>query len=126
MRVREEGQQVRGGGWKWGTDLVTGEISATHAGLGSRKGLERRVWYSGERGAESQWRDASEATVHTSPSDSWVPRSVLQAGLGAWGEHWVGSPQYYGLGPPATAGVWVGAISLETGCVWGAPRQGEE
>ena len=67
MRVREEGQQVREGGWKWGTDLVTGEISATHAGLGSRKGLEKRVWYSGELGAESQWRDASEATVHTSP-----------------------------------------------------------
>ena len=71
VRVREEGLQVRGGGWKGGTDLVTGEISATHAVLGSHKGLERRVWYSGELGAESQWRDdASEATVHTSPGET--------------------------------------------------------
>lgn len=47
----------RGGGW-WGGGPVTREISATHAGLGSHRGLEGREWCSGEPETESQGPDA--------------------------------------------------------------------
>lgn len=64
---RRCGRGRRGGrlgeeAWGVRADPVTGEISATHAGLGSRRGLETRVWYSGKLGTESQGPDASQAS----------------------------------------------------------------
>lgn len=87
--MREEGQQGRGGGWGWGAGPVTGEISATHAGLGSHRGL-REVWCSGELGAKSQGPDATPETTmaHIPQGDSWVQRpggcGVEQCHQEAW------------------------------------------
>lgn len=45
-RVREEGRRLGGEAGR-GANPITAEIPATHAGLGSRRGMERRAWCSG-------------------------------------------------------------------------------
>lgn len=52
-RVREEGRQVRGGGWQEGEACYRGDFSHPRWPW-LLQGVERRGWYTGKLGAESQ------------------------------------------------------------------------
>ena len=125
-RGREEGPERRGGCGRRGSRLgeeagsgvqilLPGRFQPPTLALALARGWKRECGTQGSWGPRASGGTPPRLRCTHPQCDSWVPRSVLQGGLGAWGEHWVGSPQCYGLAPPATTGGWVGAISLETG-----------